>query len=73
MVGVQVVFAVVVSLVFRACIPVVMELVLGGMVIEPLKAHINHFGLAGNNCFIGNTCGVELSVSRGLFGWDHAI
>jgi hypothetical protein len=57
MVGVWVVFGVVVSPVFRACIPVVTELVLRSVAMEPPEAHIHHFGLAGNNCFIGNTCG----------------
>jgi hypothetical protein len=57
MVGVWVVFGVVVSPVFRAGIPVVTELVLGGMAIEPPEAHIHHFGPAGNNHFVGNTCG----------------
>ena len=57
MVGVRVVFGAVVGPVFRASIPVVMELVLGGAATEPLEAHIHHFGLAGNNCCIGNTCG----------------
>jgi hypothetical protein len=56
MVGVQVVFGVVVIPVFRASVPVVMELVLEGAATEPPEAHIHHFGQAGNNCFIGNTC-----------------
>ncbi len=54
--GVRVVFGVVVSPGFRASILVVTELVLGGTATEPPEAHIHHFGLAGNNCFIGNTC-----------------
>ncbi len=57
MVGVRVVFGVVVSPVFKARIPVVTELVLGGTATEPPEAHIHHFGPAGNNYFIGNTCG----------------
>jgi hypothetical protein len=57
MVGVRVVFGVVVSPVFRASVPVVMDLVLGGVATEPPEAHIHHFGPAGNNCFIGNNCG----------------
>jgi hypothetical protein len=57
MVGVRVVFGVVVSPVFRARIPVVMELVLGTAATEPPEAHIHLFGPARNNCFIGNTCG----------------
>ncbi len=57
MVGVQVVFVVVVSPVFRASIPVVTELVLGGTALEPPEEHIHHFGPTGNNCFISNTCG----------------
>ncbi len=57
MVGVRVVFGVVVSPVFRDSIPVVTELVLGGATMEPPEAHIHHFGPAGNNCFVGNTCG----------------
>jgi hypothetical protein len=56
MVGVQVVFGVVVSPVFRARVPVVTELVLGSMATEPPEVHIHHFGPVGNNCFIGNTC-----------------
>ncbi len=57
MVGVRVVFGVVVSPVFRASVPVVMELVLGGAATEPPEAHIHHFGPAGNNCFVGNSRG----------------
>ena len=57
MVGVRVVFGVVVSLLFRACIPVITKLVLGSMAIKPPEEHIHHFGPARNNCFIGNTCG----------------
>jgi hypothetical protein len=57
MVGVRVVFGVVVSPVFRVDVPVVTELVLGGGSTEPPEAHIHHFGLAGHNCFVGNTCG----------------
>ncbi len=43
--------------VFRAGIPVVMELVLGDVATEPPEVHIHHFGPAGNNCSIGNTYG----------------
>jgi hypothetical protein len=57
MVGVQVVFGVVVSPVFRAGVPVVMELVLGGAVMEPPEAHIHHFGPAGHNRFVGTSRG----------------
>jgi hypothetical protein len=57
MVGAWVVFGVVVSPVFRAGIPVVAELILGGMAMEPPEAHIHHFGSAGHNLFFGNTCG----------------
>jgi hypothetical protein len=52
-----VVFGVVVRPVFRASIPVITKLVLGIVAKEPPEAHIHHFGLAGNNCFIGITCG----------------
>ncbi len=55
MVGVWVVFGVAVSPVFRASIPVVMGLVLGGTTTEPPEAHIHHIGLAGHNHFVGNT------------------
>jgi hypothetical protein len=55
--GVRVVFGVVVSPVFRARVPVITKLVLGSAAMEPPEAHIPHFGPAGNNCFIGNTCG----------------
>ncbi len=57
MVGVLVVFGVVIRPVFRASNPVVKELVMEGTTTEPPEVHIHHFGLAGNNCFIGNTCG----------------
>ncbi len=57
MVGVQVVFGVVVSPVFRAGIPVVTELVLRGAATEPPEAHIHHFGPAGHNCFVGRGSG----------------
>ncbi len=57
MVGVGVVFNVVVSPVFRAGIPVVTELVLGGAATEPPEARIHHFGPAGYNCVVGNTSG----------------
>ncbi len=56
-VGIWVVFGVVVSPVFRTSIPVVTEFVLGGVAPEPPEAHIHHFGLAGHNRFVGNTCG----------------
>jgi hypothetical protein len=55
-VGVWVVFGAVVSSVFRAGIPVVTELVLGGAATEPPEVHIHHFGLVGHNRFVGNTC-----------------
>jgi hypothetical protein len=54
-VGVRVVFGVVVSPGFRASVPVVTVLVLGGAATEPLEAHIHNFGPAWNNCVIGNT------------------
>ncbi len=57
MVGIRVVFGVVVSPVFRTGIPVVTELVLGGVAMEPLEAHIHHFGPAGHNRFVGNSHG----------------
>ncbi len=57
MVGVWVVFGVVVSPVLRARIPVIIKLVSGGAATELPEAHINNFGPAENNCFIGNTCG----------------
>jgi hypothetical protein len=57
MVGVQVVFGVVVSPVLRARVPVITKLVLGSAAMEPSEVHIHHFGLVGNNCLIGNTCG----------------
>jgi hypothetical protein len=57
MVGVQVVFGLVVSPVFRARIPVVMELALESEATEPPEVHIHHFGPAGNIFFIGNTWG----------------
>ncbi len=56
-VGIRVVFGVVVSPVFRTGIPVVMELVLGGVATEPPEAHIHHFGPAGHNHFVGNSSG----------------
>jgi hypothetical protein len=56
MVGVWVAFGVVVSPVFRARVPIIMKWVLGSTAMEPPEAHIHHFGLAGNDCFIGNTC-----------------
>jgi hypothetical protein len=58
MVGVRVVFGVVVSPVFRASVPVVMELILGGMAMEPQEAHIHHLDPAGHNRYVGNTCGI---------------
>ncbi len=57
MVGVRVVFGMVVSPVHRASVPVVTELVLGGMATKPPETHIHHFCPAGHNRFIGNTCG----------------
>ncbi len=57
MVGVWVVFGVVVSPIFRAGVPVVIELVLGGTATEPPEVHIHHFSLAGHNRFVGITCG----------------
>jgi hypothetical protein len=55
--AVRVVFGVVASPIFRARIPVITKLVLGSVATEPPEVHIHHFGPAGNNCFIGNTCG----------------
>ncbi len=57
MIGVRMVFGVVVSPVIRACVPVIPKLVLLSVATEPPEAHIHHFGPAGNNCFIDNTCG----------------
>jgi hypothetical protein len=55
--GIQVVFGVLVSPVFRTRIPVVTELVLGGAATEPPEAHIHHFGPEGHNRFVGNSRG----------------
>ncbi len=57
MIGVQVVFGVVVSPVFGAGVPVVTELVLGGVATELPEVQIHHFGPAGHNHFVDNTCG----------------
>ncbi len=57
MVGVPVGFGVVVIPVFRAGVPIVMELVLGGTETEPPELYIHHLGPAGQNHFVGNTCG----------------
>ena len=57
MVGVRVVFGVVVSPVLGARIPVITKLVLGFVAPEPPEAHIHHLGPAGDNRFVGNTCG----------------
>jgi hypothetical protein len=73
MVGVQVVFGVVVSPVFKASVPIITKLVLGSMATEPPEAHIHHFGLAGNNCLLVTPAAIELSVWIGLFGWGHPI
>jgi hypothetical protein len=59
MVDIQVVFGVVVSPVFRASIPVVMELVLGGRATEPPEAHIHHFGMAGKFFLLVTAAAVE--------------
>ncbi len=56
MVGIPMVLGVVVSPVFRASVPLVMDLVLGGVTMEPPEAHIHHFGPSGHKSFIGNTC-----------------
>jgi hypothetical protein len=56
MLGVQVVFGVVDSPDFRASIPAMTKLVLGSSATEQPELHIHHFGPAGNNSFIGNTC-----------------
>jgi hypothetical protein len=56
-VGVQVVIGVVVSPVFRTSVPIISKSVLRSAATEPPEAHIHHFGPAGNNLFIGNTCG----------------
>ena len=55
-VGVRVVFGMVVGPVFGPSVPVVAELVLRAMALEPLEAHIHHLDPAGDNCFVGNTC-----------------
>jgi hypothetical protein len=56
-VGVRVVFGVVVSPVFRAGVPVVTELVLGGAAMQPPEAHTHHFGPAGHNRVVSNSRG----------------
>ena len=60
MVGVWVVLGVVNGPVHCSLIPVVLELVLGGMATEPPNLYIHHFAPAGNNCVVGhsNSCGV---------------
>jgi hypothetical protein len=55
-VGVRVVLGMVVSPVFGSGVPVVAELVLRAMALEPSEAHIHHLDPAGDNCLVGNTC-----------------
>jgi hypothetical protein len=73
MVGVWVVFGVVVSPVFRTCVPVVTKLVLGSAATEPPEAHIHHFCQQGTIVLLVTPAAVELSVWIGLFGWSHPI
>ncbi len=73
MVGGWVVFGVVVSPVFRASIPLVTELVLGGAAMEPPEERIHHFGPARNIFLLVTPAAVELSIWIGLFGWGYPI
>jgi hypothetical protein len=57
MVGVWLVFGLVVGPIFRASIPVVKELVLGGTATEPPEVHIHHLAPERNNYCISNTYG----------------
>ena len=70
MVGVRVVFGVVVSPGFGASILVIMKLVLGSSAMEPPEAHIHHLGPAGDNRFVGDTCGSGvISLDRAFWLW----
>jgi hypothetical protein len=55
-VGVGVVFGVVVSPVFGACIPVISKLILECAATEPPKSHIYHLGPAEHNSLVGSSC-----------------
>ncbi len=72
-VGVRVVLGMVVVPVFGSSVPVVAELVLRATASEPPEAHIHHLDPAGDNCVVGNTAAVELSVWMGDFGCGHPM
>jgi hypothetical protein len=60
-----VMFGVVAGPVLGAPIPVMMKLILGCTATEPPKSHIHHIGPAGDNIFIGNSCGCRvISLDR---------
>jgi hypothetical protein len=72
-VGVWVVFGVVVSPIFSARIPVVMELVLGGVEMDHEKRISIFFAWQGTIVLLVTPAAVELSIWIGLFGWGHSI
>jgi hypothetical protein len=64
-VGVGVMFGMVVGPVLGAHIPVITKLILECAAMEPPKLHIHHLGPAGDNSFIGNSCGCRvISLDR---------
>jgi len=74
MVGVRVVFGVVVSPGFGASILVIIKLVLGSSAMEPPEAHIHHLGPAGDNRFVGDTCGSGvISLDRAFWLWPALL
>jgi hypothetical protein len=65
LVGVRVMFGMVVGPVLGARIPVITTLILGCVAMEPQKLHIHHLDPAGENSFIGNSCGCRvISLDR---------
>ncbi len=73
MVGVQMVFGVVVSPDFRASIPVVTELVLGGAATKPPEALSIILARQGSVVLLVTPAAVDLSVWIGLFGWGQPM
>ncbi len=72
-VGVRVVFSVLFLPVLGTCIPVIMKLILGCTVTEPLKLLIHHLGSAGHNSLLITPAAEELSIWIGLFGWGQPM
>ena len=65
-------FGIVISPVFRACIPIVSKLVLRFAAAEPPKSHVHHFAPSRNNSVISNSCSSRVVCLDRRFGLGPA-